>query len=511
MTGLNLETFLRILRADLGAWASLGVVGLILAVMTWTSWGSRRALRKCLFLSIAAHVGLIVYGGSSAEVRKALRLDPTSNATLRADRPVRITPVVAERSATGPDGRPKPKVADWDLDRGPPWPWSSPSRPVAPPTSDPTPSPVRDEPLAMTTPSVSPEVRAPSPVQAPAAGAGAQGDRAAERGPGGSLGGRVSPIVVGASAAARRASGPPAAFGRPGPTRPQPDPDGPRPLRASGPAIARPAEGRPLGALGSRSRPRRGAVDPVPVDRPGDRDRDRRPRPRPRRCRSPRRPTPSPAPRRSAGRRGRDARGSRPGDRPGPESAGRRRGPRGPGEGHPVRGLRASPACRGRRLRRSLSDVPPVYRSRLDPNRTVLAQRAGASVASEQAVERALDWLARHQDSADGRWDGGTAKFRDGSNAPDDDSFTIHCPAGEVCFGECYYWEADTALTGLSLLAYLGAGYTHLDGKYAPVVAKGLEFLVRSQKPTATSEGRAWPWACTATRWRPWPFARPTP
>ena len=139
--------------------------------------------------------------------------------------------------------------------------------------------------------------------------------------------------------------------------------------------------------------------------------------------------------------------------------------------------------------RRSLSDVPPVYRSRLDPNRTVLAQRAGATLASEQAVERALDWLARHQDAADGRWDGGTAKFRDGSVAQDDDSFTIHCPAGEVCFGECYYWEADTALTGLSLLAYLGAGYTHLDGKYASVVGKGLEFLLKSQKADGDLRG----------------------
>ncbi len=64
MTGLNLETFLHLLRADLGAWVTLGLIGLVLALMAWTSWGSRRALRKCLVLSIMAHVGLALYGGT---------------------------------------------------------------------------------------------------------------------------------------------------------------------------------------------------------------------------------------------------------------------------------------------------------------------------------------------------------------------------------------------------------------------------------------------------------------
>lgn len=69
------------------------------------------------------------------------------------------------------------------------------------------------------------------------------------------------------------------------------------------------------------------------------------------------------------------------------------------------------------------------------------------------------------------------------------DSFTKHCPPGELCVGECQYVEADTALTGLSLLAYLGAGYTHLDGKYAETVRKGLSFLLRQQKPDGDLRG----------------------
>jgi hypothetical protein len=139
---------------------------------------------------------------------------------------------------------------------------------------------------------------------------------------------------------------------------------------------------------------------------------------------------------------------------------------------------------------RPWTDVPEVYRSRLDPNRTARAQKAGASAASEQAVERALDWLARHQDS-DGRWDGATARNDDGTVFQNDDDYTIFCPAGEVCFGPCLYWEADTALTGLALLAYLGSGYTHADGKYAETVGKGLRFLIGQQKPDGDLRGKS--------------------
>ncbi|MDX2038892.1 MAG: prenyltransferase/squalene oxidase repeat-containing protein [Isosphaeraceae bacterium] len=141
-------------------------------------------------------------------------------------------------------------------------------------------------------------------------------------------------------------------------------------------------------------------------------------------------------------------------------------------------------------VRRGLDEIPSVYRSRLDPNRTKLAQESGASEESEQAVERALDWLSRHQD-ADGRWDGGTARYKDGSIAENDDDYLVHCPAGDLCFGPCYYWEADTALTGLSLLAFLGSGYTHVDGKYASTVAKGLDFLRSQQKPDGDLRGRS--------------------
>ncbi|HEV3164190.1 MAG TPA: prenyltransferase/squalene oxidase repeat-containing protein [Isosphaeraceae bacterium] len=130
-----------------------------------------------------------------------------------------------------------------------------------------------------------------------------------------------------------------------------------------------------------------------------------------------------------------------------------------------------------------------MYRSRLDPNRSALAQRAGASAASEQAVERALDWLARHQDD-DGRWNGGSAKNPvPGLVEECRDSFTAHCPPDEICQGECSYAEADTALTGLALLAYLGAGYTHTEGKYTATVGRGLRYLLLQQKSDGDLRG----------------------
>src|SRR5262249_33517772 len=127
---------------------------------------------------------------------------------------------------------------------------------------------------------------------------------------------------------------------------------------------------------------------------------------------------------------------------------------------------------------------------RLDPERSVQAQQIGASAASELAVERAIDWLTRHQDD-DGRWDGGIARYSDGTPVKGDNDYTVHCPPGEACFGESAYWEADTALSGLALLTYLGAGYTHSDGRYADNVQRGLDFLISQQKSDGDLRGRS--------------------
>jgi hypothetical protein len=92
----------------------------------------------------------------------------------------------------------------------------------------------------------------------------------------------------------------------------------------------------------------------------------------------------------------------------------------------------------------------------------------GATVESELAIENALDWIARHQ-SADGSW---SFDHRDGE-----------------CMGECRnqgsFKEARNAATALALLAFLGAGQSHLEGDYKTVVSNGLLYLLRTQQPTA--------------------------
>ncbi|WP_435021229.1 prenyltransferase/squalene oxidase repeat-containing protein [Tundrisphaera sp. TA3] len=510
MTGLNMESFLRLIRADLGAWSSLAVIAVVLALMTWTSWGSRRALWKCLVLSVAVHAGLLVYGNALAPLLGLTRIDGSgAKRPIEVVERVRIAPVPDDRSgATGAGGKRPRKVEAWDRDRTPlalDDPASRPPRPepvqAAPAIEAPTvPEPLAAEPVvaeAMTPTPAAPEpAQAPAPVAAaeaapdvaPLAAAEAVPDEASppprlapEPAPGLAMAGgedlraRTSRSAanpgrspMGAGMVAGPSTRGPIVEPSEAPTLPAavPPASGPERRPASVPA----APSLPLGpdleppmapSESSAPAPPRVATNPAPMPALPEADLRRSTRPA--------RGTPEPAPIVAPGRL-QEAR---------PPVAMARVTPSGPSSSL------ALPRPGGRR---ALSDVPTVYRSRLDPNRATLAQRAGASVASEQAVEKALEWLAKHQD-ADGRWDGGTARTRDGTALGDDDSFTSHCDPGDICYGECLYWEADTALTGLSLLAYLGAGYTHVDGKYAQTVDRGLDFLLRSQKEDGDLRG----------------------
>jgi hypothetical protein len=127
----------------------------------------------------------------------------------------------------------------------------------------------------------------------------------------------------------------------------------------------------------------------------------------------------------------------------------------------------------------SAQRLPQLYQVRANPNRLQQVVEQGGSRDTEQAVSDALAWFARAQ-AEDGRWStrawGGGQETRDFSN--------LH--------GTSHGVHADTALTGLALLSYLGAGYTHLDGPYKDTINDGLEFLYRSQSDsTGSLAGRA--------------------
>ena len=77
--------------------------------------------------------------------------------------------------------------------------------------------------------------------------------------------------------------------------------------------------------------------------------------------------------------------------------------------------------------------------------------------ATEEAIELGLTYLAKTQ-KEDGSW-------------------SLQGHGTEVAL------QSDTAATGLCLLAFQGAGYTHLEHQYVDTVNRALKFLVRHQKP----------------------------
>jgi hypothetical protein len=91
-----------------------------------------------------------------------------------------------------------------------------------------------------------------------------------------------------------------------------------------------------------------------------------------------------------------------------------------------------------------------------------MAAAGGGGGDTEQAVDRALKWLAIHQ-MPDGGW-----------------SFDLEaCPS---CQGKCSHPGKGKAAdrcgaTGLALLPFLGRGYTHREGPYKSTVEKGISFL----------------------------------
>jgi len=100
-----------------------------------------------------------------------------------------------------------------------------------------------------------------------------------------------------------------------------------------------------------------------------------------------------------------------------------------------------------------------------DAARKQLVYAHGGSEASENAVGKALLWLAEHQ-MPDGSWN---FNHQRGS-----------CKG--LCANPGQMDRAEIAATALGLLPFLGAGQTHLQGKYKKNVQSGLYFLVNKMK-----------------------------
>jgi hypothetical protein len=91
--------------------------------------------------------------------------------------------------------------------------------------------------------------------------------------------------------------------------------------------------------------------------------------------------------------------------------------------------------------------------------RKLMVKRHGGSPKTEGAVNLGLDWLARHQE-ADGSWN------------------ALKTEATGACGV-----NSDPGITGLCLLAFLGAGHTEKVGQYQDNVRRAVAWIIKEQSP----------------------------
>ncbi len=100
-----------------------------------------------------------------------------------------------------------------------------------------------------------------------------------------------------------------------------------------------------------------------------------------------------------------------------------------------------------------------------DPRlRKQLVRDQGGTTATEAAVARGLEWMARHQ-NADGSWS----------------LHAFHKAPGARGKPDGLGRQSDLAGTALGLLPFLGAGQTHYQGDHQSVVRSGLSWLIDHQ------------------------------
>lgn len=118
--------------------------------------------------------------------------------------------------------------------------------------------------------------------------------------------------------------------------------------------------------------------------------------------------------------------------------------------------LERSPVGESQGPATSAAVAKPAFQQRLDRLSSPSSPEAATGAPTELAIERGLEFLARYQ-RTNGSW-----RLQD--------------------FDTEVLIRSDTAATGLALLAFQGAGYTHLQSKYARQVHRAIQFLAANQK-----------------------------
>lgn len=112
----------------------------------------------------------------------------------------------------------------------------------------------------------------------------------------------------------------------------------------------------------------------------------------------------------------------------------------------------------------------PAEFDRSPEARRLRIEQFGGSVNTENAVEAGLQWLAAHQEPS-GLW----SRTR----------FPQRCPDRDECGGIAVArldYSLDAGLSGLCVLAFLGAGYTDEIGPHRQTVAAAVDALLRLQR-----------------------------
>lgn len=133
---------------------------------------------------------------------------------------------------------------------------------------------------------------------------------------------------------------------------------------------------------------------------------------------------------------------------------------------------------------------PATYQLRQLEKRRGSALQNGGSLESERAVENSLKWLAQVQER-EGYWD--ADKYGAGTNQNDPTGKKTRDKNGreQLLVRTNDGLRADSGVTGLALLAFMGAGYTATEGEYADNVDRGLKWLVQQQREDGYLGGSA--------------------